>query len=90
MEKLFFTAGTTYRCIRDVVLTKGGKPSFKFKAGNVYEQTEPATKWYGWLTNEHGERHSWPQPWYAEHEANIWNTPVELMDPRNYFEPVTN
>lgn len=88
MEKEFFTEGTTYRCIRDVVVTKRGKPSFK--VGSIYEQTHLPTIFFGWLRNEQGESHAWPQPSRIEHEANIWGETPESMDPRLYFEPVRN
>jgi hypothetical protein len=86
-NKPFFIAGVKYRCIRDVKMKKGGEVTFK--AGKVYEQAAEPTKWCGWLRNEQGERHGWPQPVYIEHECEAWDTKPEDIDPRLYFEPVT-
>lgn len=81
----FFTAGVKYRCTRDVVSMKGRTT---FKAGNVYEQTNEPTYFVGWLRNEQGERHTWPQPVYIADEVKTWGYKPEDIDPRNYFEPV--
>lgn len=81
----FFTKGKKYRCIKSVV-KKGGKTAFK--AGSIYEQTNEPTYWVGWLRNEQGERHGWPQPVYIADEAKTWGTKPEDLDPRLYFEPV--
>ena len=82
----FFTAGTKYRCIRDVKMKKGGETAFK--AGSTYEQTDAPTHWVGWLRNEQGDRHGWPQPVYIPQEVKTWGTKPEDIDPRNYFEAV--
>ena len=82
----FFTKGKKYRCIKSVVMKKGGKTAFK--AGSIYEQTNEPTHWVGWLRNEQGERHGWPQPVYIADEVKTWGTKPEDIDPRLYFEPV--
>ena len=82
----FFTAGVKYRCIRDVKMKKGGETAFK--AGSTYEQTDAPTHWVGWLRNEQGDRHAWPQPVYIPQEVKTWGTKPEDIDPRNYFEAV--
>jgi len=82
----FFTNGKKYRCIKSVVMKKGDKTAFK--AGNIYEQTNDPTHWVGWLRNEQGERHAWPQPVYIADEVKTWGTKPEDIDPRLYFEPV--
>lgn len=82
----FFTNGKKYRCIKSVVMKKGGKTVFK--AGSIYEQTNDPTHWVGWLRNEQGERHAWPQPVYIADEVKTWGTKPEDIDPRLYFEPV--
>ena len=87
-QKEFFTKGTTYRCIRNVVMRKTGKTAFK--SGGIYKQAEQPTPYFGWLRNEQGESHAWPQPARIEHEANIWDATPESIDPRLYFEPVNN
>lgn len=83
----FFTKGKKYRCIKSVVMKKGGKTAFK--AGNIYKQVGEPSHWVGWLRNEQGERHSWPQPVYIAHEVKTWGTKPEDIDPRLYFEPVS-
>lgn len=83
----FFTAGVKYRCIRDVKMKKGGKTAFK--AGSIYEQVGEPTHWVGWLRNEQGERHGWPQPVYIPQEVKTWGTKPKDIDPRLYFEAVT-
>lgn len=85
-SKPFFIAGQKYRCIRDVKMKQGGETAFK--AGNVYEQSCEPSHWCGWLTNEKGDRHAWPQPVYIPDCIKTWNSKPEDMDPRNYFEPV--
>jgi len=82
----FFTKGKKYRCIKSVVMKKGGKTAFK--AGNIYEQVGEPTHWVGWLRNEQGERHGWPQPVYIADEVKTWGTKPEDIDTRLYFEPV--
>ena len=82
----FFIKGKKYRCIKSVVMKKGGKTAFK--AGNIYEQVCEPTHWVGWLRNEQGERHAWPQPVYIADEVKTWGTKPEDIDPRLYFEPV--
>ena len=81
----FFTKGKKYRCIKSVVMKKGGKTAFK--AGSIYEQVCEPTHWVGWLRNEQGERHAWPQPVYIADEVKTWGTKPEDIDPRLYFEP---
>lgn len=83
---IFFTDGKKYRCTRDVVMKKTGRVAFK--AGNIYNQTVAPSAYYGWLTNEQGERHAWPQAHYVEHEARIWGMTPDECDARNYFEPM--
>ena len=87
MSQEFFTKGKKYRCIKSVVMKKGGETAFK--AGSIYEQTNEPTHWVGWLRNEHGERHGWPQPVYIADEVKTWGTKPEDIDPRLYFEPVS-
>ena len=82
----FFTNGKKYRCIKSVVMKKGGKTAFK--AGNIYEQVGEPTHWVGLLRNEQGDRHGWPQPVHIADEAKAWDTKPEDIDPRLYFEPV--
>jgi hypothetical protein len=82
----FFIAGQKYRCIKSVKMKKGGEVTFK--AGKVYEQSCDPSHWCGWLENEQGERHGWPQPVYIEHECETWDTKPEDIDPRQYFEAV--
>jgi len=84
----FFTNGKKYRCIKSVVTKKGGETAFK--AGKVYEQSCEPTHWVGWLRNEQGERHGWPQLAYIPQEVKTWGTKPEDIDPRLYFEPVEN
>lgn len=86
-EKAFFIKGKKYRCIKDVTMKKSSKTAFK--AGKVYEQTDEPTRWVGWLRNEQGERHGWPQPVYIPQEVKTWGTNPEDIDPRLYFEPVS-
>ena len=83
----FFTKGKKYRCIKSVVMKNGGKTFFK--AGSIYEQTNEPTHWVGWLRNEQGDRHTWPQPVYIADEAKTWGIKPEDLDPRLYFEPVS-
>ena len=85
-NKPFFIAGRKYRCIRDVKMKKGGEVTFK--AGKVYEQSCEPSRWCGWLENEQGERHGWPQPVYIPQEVKTWGTKPEDIDPRQYFEAV--
>lgn len=84
----FFTKGKKYRCIKSVVMKKGGETAFK--AGSTYEQVCEPTHLVGWLRNEQGERHGWPQPVYIADEVKTWGTKPEDIDPRLYFEPVEN
>ena len=83
----FFTKGKMYRCIKSVVMKNGGKTFFK--AGSIYEQTNEPTHWVGWLRNEQGDRHTWPQPVYIADEVKTWGIKPEDIDPRLYFEPVS-
>jgi len=85
-NKPFFIAGTKYRCIRDVKMNKSGNVAFK--AGKVYEQTCEPSHWCGWLTNEKGDRHAWPQPVYVADTVKTWGSKPDDIDPRLYFEPV--
>ena len=82
----FFIVGKKYRCIKDVVMKNGGKTAFK--AGSIYEQTNEPTHWVGWLRNEQGDRHGWPQPVYIPDTVKTWGSKPEDIDPRLYFEPV--
>lgn len=81
----FFTAGTKYRCIRDVKMKKSGETAFR--AGNVYEQSCEPSRWCGWLKNEQGKRHSWPQPVYIADIVKTWGSKPEDIDPACFFEP---
>lgn len=85
-QKPFFVKGRNYRCIKDVVINKSGRTAFK--AGTVYKQACEPTCFFGWLSDERGERHAWPQPERVKHEAMIWGSTPESMDSRLYFEPV--
>ena len=80
-EPAFFVKGAEYRCKKAV---KGC-----FTVGKTYKQTEDSTTWYGWLTNDKGERHSWSQPCYVAHECGVWATAPEAIDPRLYFDKTT-
>jgi len=82
----FFTKGKKYRCTKSVVMKKGGETTFK--AGSIYEQTNEPTYFVGWLRNEKGDRHAWPQPVYIADMVKAWDTKPEDIDPRLYFEPV--
>ena len=78
----FFTPGTRYRC------TKSVKDAFT--AGRIYEQRDEPTAHYAWFTNDKGNRHAWPQPAEIAHELEIWDDlTADDIDPRNYFEPVS-
>ena len=83
----FFTKGTKYRCIKSVIMKKGGKTAFK--AGSIYEQSSDPTAWCGWLTNDGGESHGWPQPINIAKACEVWDMKPEDNDPRLYFEPVS-
>jgi len=83
----FFTKGKKYRCIKSVVMNKSGRTAFK--AGSIYEQASEPTAWCGWLTNDGGESHGWPQPVYIADEVKTWGSKPEDIDPRLYFEPVS-
>ena len=83
----FFVAGMRYRCTRDVVMKSKGHPK-AFKAGNIYEQTADPSPFYGWLTNEQGNRHAWAQPAELAEHCKTWNSKPEDNDPRQYFEAV--
>lgn len=82
----FFVAGMRYRCTRDVVMKKSRKKAFR--AGTIYEQTADPSPFYGWLTNEQGERHAWAQPAELAEHCKTWNSKPEDNDPRQYFEAV--
>lgn len=83
----FFTKGKKYRCINSVIGNKSGRETFT--KGKVYEQyTEPSV-FYGWLRNNQGERHAWPQIDEIADYLETWpDTKPEDIDPRLYFEPV--
>jgi len=84
----FFTPGTRYRCTRTVVMNKKNRAT-AFKAGQIYEQASEPTAWCGWLTNDGGESHGWPQPANIAKACEVWDLKPEDADPRNYFEPVS-
>lgn len=83
----FFTEGKKYRCIKSVIGNKTGRETFT--KGKVYEQyTEPSV-FYGWLRNNQGERHAWPQLDEMADYLKTWpEAKPEDIDPRLYFEPV--
>lgn len=83
----FFTKGKKYRCIKSVTSNKNGRETFT--KGQIYEQyTEPSV-FYGWLRNNQGERHAWPQIDEMADYLETWpETKPEDIDPRLYFEPV--
>lgn len=83
----FFTKGKKYRCIKSVIGNKSGREMFT--KGQVYEQyTEPSV-FYGWLRNNQGERHAWPQIDEMADYLETWSeAKPEDIDPRLYFEPV--
>jgi hypothetical protein len=82
----FFTPGTRYRCTRTVIDHEGHED---FTAGQTYEQASEPTIYYGWLRNNSGTRHAWPQPQEIANECEAFDwTPADI-DPRNYFEPVS-
>lgn len=86
-EAPFFTIGTRYRCTKTVTNDDGEE---LFTAGIIYDQYREATIYYGWLRNNHGHRHGWPQPREIAQECDTWNWKPEDIDPRNYFEPVND
>jgi hypothetical protein len=77
----FFTTGTRYRCTRTV---KGD-----FTKGQIYEQSSDPTPWFGYFCNDKGIHHVWPQPDEIAHSCEIYDMKPEDIDPRNYFEPVS-
>ena len=79
-EQNFFVPGMRYRCIKSV---KGS-----FTKGKVYEQASEATDYYGWLTNNKGEHHSWPQPSNIDDQCETWGFVPEDIDPREYFKKI--
>ena len=79
-EQNFFVPGMRYRCIKSV---KGS-----FTKGKVYEQASEATDYYGWLTNNKGKRHSWPQPSNIADQCETWGFAPEDIDPREYFKSI--
>jgi len=83
----FFTPGTRYRCTKSVKMNKNGRETFT--KGQIYEQTNEPTYFVGWLRNEQGDRHAWPQPVYIAKICEVWDMKPEDADPRNYFEPVS-
>ena len=77
----FFAPGAKYRCIKTV-----GK---RFVKGKVYELTREPSMFFGWLRNEQGEHHAWPQIENIERECQVWpDLTPEKIDPRLYFERV--
>ncbi|MBQ8938352.1 MAG: hypothetical protein IJ066_11665 [Bacteroidaceae bacterium] len=79
-EQNFFVPGMRYRCIKSV---KGS-----FTKRKVYEQASEASDHYGWLTNNKGERHSWPQPSNIANQCETWGFAPEDIDPRVYFKSI--
>jgi hypothetical protein len=79
-EQKFFVKGMHYRCIKTV---KGS-----FTRGKVYEQCSEATEHYGWLANNKGEHHCWPQPGNISDQCGKWGFAPEDIDPREYFEVI--
>ena len=81
----FFTPDTRYRCTRTVIDDEGHET---FTKGQIYEQASEPTIYYGWLRNNSGTRHAWPQPQEIANECEAWGWKPADIDPRNYFEPV--
>lgn len=79
-DEPFFSPGTRYRCIKAV---KGC-----FTVGNIYDQSSEATRWHGYLRNDKGEMHCWPQIDEIAHSSELFNMKPEDADPRLFFEPV--
>ena len=79
-DEPFFSPGTRYRCIKAV---KGC-----FTVGNIYDQSTEATRWHGYLRNDKGEMHCWPQIDEIAHSSELFNMKPEDADPRLFFEPV--
>ena len=77
-DTAFFTKGATYRCIKAVKNC--------FTVGKTYKQADDPTDWYGWLVNDNGDQHSWPQPSYVAHECMVWDSAPDKMDARKFFE----
>ncbi len=77
----FFTPGTRYRCIKAV--------KDAFTAGNIYEQSSDPTRWHGYFRNDKGTLHVWPQPAEIAHSCELHDMQPADIDPRNYFEPVS-
>lgn len=75
--KPFFVKGATYRCIKGV--------ENRFTVGKTYCQHKAPSEWFGWLTNDIGECHAWPQPSNIANECRIWDWTPEDVDPRMYF-----
>lgn len=83
----FFTKGKKYRCIKSVIGNKSGRETFT--KGQIYEQYTEPSAFYGWLRNNQGERHAWPQLDEMTDYLETWpDTKPEDIDPRLYFEPV--
>lgn len=76
----FFQVGARYRCKKAV---KG-----YFAQGSVYGQSASPTEHFGWLVNDEGIPHVWPQPASISETAGIWDIEPEDIDPRIYFEQV--
>lgn len=83
----FFTKGKKYRCIKSVVMKKSGRETFT--KGQIYEQYTAPSIYYGWLRNNQGDRHAWPQPQEIANECEAFDLTPADIDPRNYFEPVS-
>lgn len=79
-EQKFFVKGMRYRCIKTVIGS--------FTRGKVYEQCSEATEHYGWLANNKGENHCWPQPGNIADQCGRWGFAPEDIDPREYFEVI--
>lgn len=85
-DRPFFTPGTRYRCIREVRFYRPGYVAFH--EGKIYAQYCESSTQFGWLTNDQGNRHTWPQPAQIAELCRGHNIRPENADPRLYFEPV--
>lgn len=83
----FFTKGKKYRCIKTVKGNETGRETFT--KGQIYEQYTDPSIYFGWLRNNEGDRHAWPQPDEIAREVETWDWNPADIDPRNYFEPVS-
>ena len=87
-EAPFFIPGKQYRCIRDVIMNDEGQIVTAFVKGSIYSQHATPSPYYGFLTNEQGERHAWSQPSQIEEHCEVWGNKPEDIDPRRFFEMV--